>query len=159
MKKVLPNIISPDQSGFLGGRYIGDSIRTVYDIIHSLELDNTPGILFGVDFEKAFDSISVTFIRKVLNLFNFGPSIIRWFDTFYSDNYSSVLVNGFLSEKFPIERGCRQGDPLSPYLFILSVELLNSLVNSDDSIRGIDIGGQVFKTVQYADDTTFFHAW
>ena len=156
IKAVLPNIISINQSGFLKGRYIGDSIRTVYDIIHSLEEDHAPGILFGIDFEKAFDSISIRFIRNVLKLFNFGPSIIHWFDTFYGKNYSSVVVNGYLSEKFPIERGCRQGDPLSPYLFILSVELLSILVNDDDSIRGIDIGGSCFKIVQYADDTTFF---
>lgn len=67
--------------------------------MHYLEENDETGNLFGIDFEKAFDSISVSFIRRVLNLFKFGPSIIKWCHTFYADNFSSVLVNGFLSEK------------------------------------------------------------
>ena len=129
MKEVLPAIISSNQSGFLKGRNISDSIRTVYDIMHYLEETNEPGILYGIDFEKAFDSISISFIRKVLNLFKFGPSIIKWFNTFYADNYSSVLVNGFLSEKIPIERGCRQGDPvlLTMKLFMVLISVVNAI--------------------------------
>lgn len=62
----------------------------------------------------------------------------------------------FFRKKIPIKRRCRQGDPLSPYLFILCVELLGSLVNNDETIHGIDIGDKCFKLVQYADDTSFF---
>lgn len=107
----------------------------------SLQEDNKPDVLLAIDFEKAFDSIFPAFIRNVLALFYFGPSILKWFDTFCDHAYSSVLVNGFLSQSFPNERGCRQGDPLSPYLFILRTELLSVLICTDTSICGITIGG------------------
>ena len=154
IKNVISDLISPEQSGFIKGRYIGDSIRIIYDTMFNMDENNSPGILFAIDFQKAFDSISLSFIRKVLNLFNFGPSILQWFDAFYSNASSSVIVNGFTSRSFPLERGCRQGDPLSPYLFILCAELLNQLVCSDNRIRGV--GDRGCKLVQYADDTTFF---
>lgn len=156
IKGVLSNLISFDQNGFLKGRYTGDCIRTVYDIMHSLQEDQSPGILFSIDFEKAFDSVSLSFIRKVLDLFNFGPSILQWFDTFYKNASLSVLVNGFSSHSFPYERACRQGDPLSPYLFILAAEILNVFVKNNNSIHGIVVGEHEYKMTQYADDTTFF---
>lgn len=111
LKEFLSTIILSHHSGFLKVRNINDSIRTVYDIMHHLEENDEPGILFGVDFEKAFDSISI----RVNNLFKFGPSIFKWFYTFYANNQASVLVNGFISDKIPIRRGCRQGDPSLMY--------------------------------------------
>ena len=60
-----------------------------------------------IDFEKAFDSVSHKFSMNILDKFNFGPSIQKWFQTFYSGAKASVLINGFLSESFKIERGCR----------------------------------------------------
>ena len=69
MKKVLNKIISPDQNGFMKGRYIGDCIRTIYDTMLSLNKDNLPGVLFCIDFEKAVDSVSLNFVFKTLKFF------------------------------------------------------------------------------------------
>ena len=73
--------------------------------------------------------------------------------TFYKDIKSSVTVNGQLSQWFAIQRGCRQGDPISPYLFILCVEILAIMIRQNKHIKGIFIGETEYKISQYADDT------
>ena len=77
MKKVLDIIINDSQTGFLKGRYIGENIRTIFEIIEHLNDENEPGLIFFADFEKAFDSIDHNFIFKVLNYFNYGDSFIN----------------------------------------------------------------------------------
>ena len=154
IKGLLPKLIHEDQSGFVPGRYIGDNLRLIYDMIHYLNNENLPGLLVSVDFEKAFDSIDWKFMQDVLKRFGFGDNIIQWVSSFYNDIRSSVIVNGKASQYIKIERGCRQGDPISPYLFILCAEVLACMVREDDRIRGIRISDTEFKISQFADDTT-----
>ena len=78
MKKVLPNIIHSDQKGYLPGRYIGEVTRNMFDTIHYAKDNNIPGLVLLCDFEKAFDSVSFSFIFQTLQFFNFGPSFIKW---------------------------------------------------------------------------------
>ena len=155
IKKVLDKIIAKDQTGFIKGRYIGENIRLIYDIMHYTEKLNIPGMLLLIDFEKAFDSLSWTFIEKALDLFNFKISIKNWIRTLYYNSTSRVLQNGFLSESIKLERGCRQGDPLSPYIFTICAEILAILIRNSDNIQGLKIDGEEFLISQYADDTTF----
>ena len=155
IKTVLPNIISEDQTGFLQNRYIGDNLRLIYDLIDYVNKQNMPGMLLNVEFEKAFDSLDWNFMFKVLKAFGFGESIIRWVHTFYTRIKSAVIVNGHTSSWFPIERGCRQGDPISPYLFILCVEILGIMIRENTDIKGIVIKDVEHKITQYADDTEF----
>lgn len=75
MKMVLNKIISKEQTGFLKDRYIGENTRIIYDMLHLAEENNVPGLLLLIDFEKAFDSLSWSFIQKTLTYFNFGESI------------------------------------------------------------------------------------
>ena len=117
MKKVIPGIIHHNQCGFIKGRFIGEAARSILDIIDHTESLNLPGVLLFIDFEKAFDSIEGPFLYKVLETFNFGPSFISWVRTFYNNAMSCVINNGLTSQSFKLERGVRQGDPLSPYLF------------------------------------------
>lgn len=155
-KQVLDIIISKDQTGFLKGRYIGENTRLIYDLMNHTEQNNIPGLLLLIDFEKAFDSLSWSFIQKVLKFLNFGPSICRWIETFYNNITSSVIQCGHMSESFSIGRGCRQGDPLSPYIFIICAEFLAIKIRQNSKIKGIKINSTEFKISQYADDTSIF---
>ena len=74
LKKVLNNIIYQDQKGFISGRYIGENIRLIYDILFETKQQNMPGLLLSIDLKQAFDFISWKFINRVLDYFNFGPS-------------------------------------------------------------------------------------
>lgn len=151
---MLPKIINEDQTGFISGRYIGENVRILYDLIYYSEKFNLPGMLLLIDFEKAFDSVSWEFLFKVLDYFNFGDSFKKWVKIFYTNIQSCVIVNGHLSEWFYLYRGCRQGDPLSPYLFILCAEILAILIRNNKDIKGIKIGNTELLISQYADDTS-----
>jgi hypothetical protein len=106
-----------------------------------------------IDFEKAFDTISWNFLNQTLDIFNFGSSIKRWVATFYNGFKSCVAQNGIMSESFSPQKGFRQGDPISPYLFILCAEILGILIRNNKDIKGIIMECEEYKLSQYADDT------
>ena len=118
------------------------------------ELHDIPGLILLIDFEKAFDSVSWSFIFKVLKFFKFGDSLISWIKFLYKDATLAVSQCGHLSNFFNIERGCRQGDPLSPYLFILCAEVLAINIRNNKTIKGISVDNHEIKLSQYADDTS-----
>ena len=154
IERVLPYLIHPDQTGFMKGRYIGQNIRLINDILRQTELQKIPGILLLLDFQKAFDTLDWSFIQKTLDLFNFGNVIKRWITTFYKNSESCVMNNGFCTNNFKLSRGVRQGCPLSPYLFILAAEVLATKVRQEQSVKGLNIFGNEFKISQFADDTS-----
>ena len=90
---------------------------------------------------------------KLLRAFGLGPDICQWISTFHKDIKSSVTVNGQLSQWFAIQRGCRQGDQISSYLFVLCVEILSIMIRQNKNIKGIFIGETEYKISQYANDT------
>ena len=154
LKGILDKLISRTQTGFISGRYIGENIRLVYDLLHYTEKENIPGLIMLVDFEKAFDSVSWTFLYQVLDFLNFGTNFKQWIRLFNTNIVASVSQCGFLSKPFPIERRCRQGDPISPYLFILCAQILYLIIMKDKNIKGIMIRQKEVKITQFADDTT-----
>ena len=96
------------------------------------------------------------YIAKVLDVFKFGEDFKRWVKVFYTDISSCVINNGFASPFFKLERGVRQGCPLSGLLFVLAIELLALAIKNDPLIQGICVGKEEIKLTQYADDTTVF---
>ena len=154
----LPKLVNLDQTDFIKWRYIGENIRLIIDTMEFTKKHNIPGILVSLDFRKAFDSLEWPFMMRTLNIFNFGTSIQRWVSTFYTNIESAALNNGFLTNWFRPSRGVRQGCPLSPYLFILSAELMANKIRQDLHVKGIEILGNELKLSQYADNTNLFCA-
>ena len=111
------------------------------------------GMLLVIDFEKAFDSVSHKFLNKVLDFFKFGTSFKNWIKLFYENASTCVLVNGHCTDRFLIEQGCRQGDTLSPFLYVLVSEILGILLRYSNSLVGLNMNGRTLKLLQYADDT------
>ena len=116
----LDKTIEKSQAGFLSGRYIAESTRLIYDIMHFTEVKNIDGILLLIDFGKAFDSLSWNFMYKVLSYFGFDEQLIDWIKLFTKNIEARICQSGFLSDPIVIKRGCRQGDPISCYQFILA---------------------------------------
>ena len=139
LEKILPNLIHPCQSGYVKGRFIGESIRLIADTMHFAKEKNIPGVAVFLDFEKAFDSIEWNFIDKCPETFNFGLDLRQWIKVFYTDISSCVLNNGYASKHFHLERGVRQGCPLSGTLFIIAIELLAQSISRSEEIKGIAI--------------------
>ena len=153
---ILDKLIHSNQKGFMSNRHISENIALMYDIISFTNTENIPGMLLLVDFQKAFDTIAWDFIDKVLAFYNFGPEFRKWVRTFYNNITSCVSVNGRYSEYFNIERGVRQGDPLSPYLFLLCAEILSQILRENNQIKGLKIRDKEAFLSQFADDTALY---
>jgi len=100
---------------------------------------NIPGLAVFLDFEKAVDSIEWNYLQKCLETFNFGPQLRHCISVIYSDISSCILNNGFATKKFNLERGVRQGCPLSGILFTIGIEILANAIRSANDIKGIEI--------------------
>ena len=155
VRKVLTSLIHYDQTAYVKVKYIGESIRLVDDLLKYAEEENSDGILFAADIEKAFDSVDHNFISATLNKFVFGSDFIQWIQMLFKNSQNCAMNNGNSTGYFNLERGTRQGDPLPPYLFILALDILFIQVRADSSIKGFRIKQFEIKLTAYADDTTF----
>ena len=154
IQKVLPSIIHSDQCGYVSNRQIGDAVRTIADVMEYTKKHDLHGLMIFIDFKKAFDSLNWNYMHKCLDAFNFGPTLTSWVHVFYN-NISSCIMNGrFTSGHFNVTNGVRQGDPLSPYLFILALETLATTIRSEANVEGIRAYGKKQKIILYADDIT-----
>ena len=159
LKTVIQDIISPSQSAYIKGRFIGENSRLVYDIVDDLNSKNRSGLILAADFEAAFESVSWSFLSQALNYYNFGPYYKYLLNLLYlnSNNFSRILLDGFLGEKIHMRRGIRQGDPASGYLFNLVVEPLANQIMQSTIIRGINVShDNEIRLSQYADDLIVF---
>ena len=155
LKKVLPNLISPQQTAYVENRFIGESGRLIADIIEITDILNKEGFLVTMDIEKAFDSLDHTFLISVLKKFGFGNNFVNWIETLISKQESCVINGGNTTQYFHLERGARQGDPILAYIFILALEVLSFLVRNNKDIKGLNIFDHLFLYTAYADDTFF----
>ena len=156
IKNVLPILIKSDQTAYVANRFIGESARLISDILEMTQQFNINGFLVTVDIEKAFDSMDHNFLFAVLEKFGFGESFIQWIKVILKNQESSVINGGITTWYFSLQRGARQGDPISAYLFILVLEILFISIRSNENIEGIKIFDKSYKLTAYADDTTFF---
>ena len=157
---MIDRLVSPEQTAYIKGRYIGENIRLLLDIIEYTQKRNKSGVLLFLDFRKAFDSLDWNFIQKCLIKLGFKNDFCKWVQVIYTDPEAFVKVNGFLSKSVKIKKGIRQGCPLSALLFILCTDMLARKLDSSEEVEGIsfihDNVTTEVKCTQYADDTCIF---
>ena len=152
--KVIPQLIHSNQKGFIPGRSIHDHTRLMRTVLEDDSLEVPEGALLLLDFEKAYDRVDHSFLSKVLDAFGFLGPWRTLCDAMYRNNKAWVLVNGFWSAPVMLQRGVRQGDPLSPLLFNLTLEPF--LIRMRQALAGIQCRGVTLKDLGFADDVSLF---
>ena len=156
MRRFIGDLIYSDQTGYVPNRYIGTNIRTVEDVINYANITKKSSLILAIDFHKAFDSISWSAICEALQVYGFGEKYIEWVQLIYKDISTCVSNNGYNSKWFQPTRGTRQGCCLSPFLFILVIELFASAIRKEEKIKGVNIDSKEIKLTMLADDVTCF---
>nr|CAN64640.1 hypothetical protein VITISV_033931 [Vitis vinifera] len=164
LKRVLNKVVAPTQNAFVMGRPILDASLIANEVIDSWQKRKEKGLICKLDIEKAYDSINWQFLLKTLHKMGFGSKWLGWMWSCISFAKFSVLVNGVPAGFFPSSKGLRQGDPLSPYLFVLGIEVLDALIRravaggylSGCSIQGDRRHNLKISHLFFADDTIVF---
>ncbi|GJV03866.1 putative RNA-directed DNA polymerase, eukaryota, reverse transcriptase zinc-binding domain protein [Tanacetum coccineum] len=164
LSKVIDSIISPEQSAFISGRQILDGPLILSEIVGWYKKRKKKLMLFKVDFEKAFDSVSWRYLDYILDKLGFGIKWRSWIKSCLSSARTSILINGSPTSEFSLKRGLRQGDPLSPFLFIIVMEGLHMALNDgmaanlfhDIKLNSLNIH---LSHLFYADDVIILSEW
>ncbi|GJW11417.1 RNA-directed DNA polymerase, eukaryota, reverse transcriptase zinc-binding domain protein [Tanacetum coccineum] len=164
LSKVIDKVVSKEQSTFISGHQILDGPLIISEIIQWYKKRKKKMLIFKVDFEKAFDSVSWKYLDFVLHSLHFASKWRSWITASLHSSRASILINGNPTSEFSIKRGLRQGDPLSPFLFILVMEGLHCVMSnavSSGLIRGIKLGSSdiTLSYLFYADNVVITTDW
>ncbi|XP_058768582.1 uncharacterized protein LOC131642338 [Vicia villosa] len=156
LKKVIGSVIFKSQSAFVPGRQLLDGVLVANEMVDFSIKEKKPCLLFKVDFEKANDKVNWAFLRSMMIRMGFVENWLRWMDALVFNSSMSVMVNGSPTKEFMVERGLRQCDPISPFLFVIIAEGLKVLVNiavENGDFAGFSCkGGTFIDVLQFADD-------
>ncbi|XP_012846407.1 PREDICTED: uncharacterized protein LOC105966395 [Erythranthe guttata] len=157
----LPHIISPSQSGFVQGRLISDNIFLAQEMVHSISIRcRNPNLILKLDMAKVYDRVQWWFLFRVLELIGFSANLVDIIRRCVSSCQFSLLINGELTGYVTSSCGLRQGDPLSPTLFVLAAEYfsrgLDALYSRCPSMFYSTRGGIPISHLAYADDVMIF---
>lgn len=160
LERVMQELISNTQSAFLKGHLLADAFVTAHEVLAWGFKAGVEGVGVKVDFEKAYDSVSWSFLFKILELLGFNDKWCGWVRECVCNSKMAVLVNGVATNWLKPGKRVRQGDPLSPYLFLLVAECLARLTEKAERsnlLTGIrPTRESSVALIQYADNTLFF---
>jgi len=164
LKRVVGKLVDAQQMAFIKGRQIMDAVLIANEAVDSRIKQKKPGILCKLDIEKAYDHVNWRFLLKMLEQRGFGQKWVNWMKFCISTVRFSILINGSPEGFFPAYRGLRQGDPLSPFLFIIAMEGLNNMIKAAKVnlwVKGFEVDRNGSNSLeithlQYADDTLVF---
>lgn len=163
IRLVLSKLVSLCQSAFILGRWIAENQVVVQELFHSFKRQKVKGgfVAMKLDLQKTYDRVNWGFLRTVLHMFGFKSIFVNWIMECVSSVSFSILINGCKTKHFQPSWGLRQGDPLSPYLFILCQEVLSRMIESkflSGAIKGLkmNLAGPTFTHVMYVDDIMMF---
>ena len=156
LRYTLPEVIDEDQTCGIPERTIFDSVLQLRDLTHEAISKNTNLILISLDQEKAFERVDRQFVFQIMKRLNYGPNFIRWLQTLHTGENCRIINNGWKSAPIDLERGVRQGCPLSPLLYTLVIETLANAIRANPQIIGIQVPRtrKQSKIIAYADDGT-----
>ena len=138
LKNVLPSLITSHQTAYVNGRFISEGGRLISDVLEICDKLQIKSFLMTVDIEKAFDSINHCFLIKVLEKYGFEKDFIKWIKILLQNQESCIVNEGTTTNYFKLEKGSRQGDPISAYLFILVLEILFLFIKESKKINGLN---------------------
>ena len=164
LQPILSSIIAENQSAFVPGRAISDNVLITHEVLHFLKTSKAEkriSMAVKTDMSKAYDRLEWDFIELVLQRLGFDQKLVTWIMQCVSTVTYSFLINGSPRGRVSPSRGIRQGDPLSPYIFILCSEVLSGLCNrasEEGSLKGIRVTRACPRVnhLLFADDTMFF---
>nr|GFA51416.1 RNA-directed DNA polymerase, eukaryota [Tanacetum cinerariifolium] len=151
------------QSDFVANHQILDGHFILNELLSWCKFKKLNGMIFKVDFEKAFDSVKWEYLDETLKAFGFGSKWHNWISSCLNNAMGSVLVNGSPTLEFQFHKGLKQGDPISPFLFILimgTLHLTFKRVLNADLYKGIPLYDScTISLLFYADDVVFIGKW
>ena len=155
MKPLLHNWILPSQTGFVPNRCILDNIFLAFEAIAWTRENQQELNMLLLDFEKAYDRVNWTFLKEVIGKMGFHPTWVKQVMSLNENAAASVIVNGEISRTFHLHRSVRQGCPLAPYLFLLTVDVLGQMLQHPGCrVQGLRLPDNTTITNQmFADDT------
>ncbi|GJT65778.1 RNA-directed DNA polymerase, eukaryota [Tanacetum coccineum] len=160
---VLGDIVNEVQYAFVTNRQILDGPFILNELLQWCKSKKKQTMIFKIDFEKAYDSVRWDYLDDVLNKFGFGTKWRGWIQTCLSSSRGSILVNGSPTGEFQFQKGLKQGDPLSPFLFILVMESLHlsfQKVIDEGLFKGVSVSSSLqLSHLFYADDVIFMGQW
>ena len=159
LRLVISSVVSETQSTFVKNCQILDGILIVNEVVDEARKLKKELLLFKVEFEKAYDFVDWGYLDSVMEKMLFPVLWRKWIKECVGTATASVIVNGCPTNEFHLHRGLRQGDPLSPFLFLIATEGLNILMKAmveNNLFTGYTVGKVnhvVVSHLQFADDT------
>ncbi|KAL0356381.1 UNVERIFIED_CONTAM: LINE-1 retrotransposable element O protein [Sesamum radiatum] len=164
LKSVMNDIVSPTQSAFIPGRLITDNVLLAFELNHFLRASSRAKkgyVALKLDMSKAYDRVEWPFLRRILLRLGFESGFVRLIMLLVTSVSYSLTLNGTYFGYFKPKQGIRQGDPLSPYLFIFCAEAFSSLIQAAErrrKLQGVRINPSApsISHLLFADDTLLF---